>query len=404
MLLAAIPIALAAAADTGAATAERGRYLAVAGNCVSCHTRADGQSFAGGRAFVTPFGTMYSTNITPDTDTGIGRWSEQDFARALREGVRPNGEHLSPAFPYPAYTKLSDEDVAALFAYLQTLAPVGYAAPENDLHFPFSQRWALGLWKAIYFREGRFAPDQAQSAQWNRGAYLVEGLGHCGACHSPRNFLGAQSADMAMTGGEYLEKVPGGAPRTGREWSAPNLTSAPNGLKSWPVEELGAYLKTGRNTFAETFGPMNEVIMNSTRHLSDDDVRAMAAYLKSLPANEDRIGSAANAEVLQTGATLYDIHCGTCHLPTGLGGENEDSGARLAGSPIVQASNPASLINVILHGPQLPDPALPKRWKPMDGFGDELTDEEVAALASYLRSAWGNVGGAVTANQVARQR
>ena len=398
--LATTNIAVAAGPETSAV--KRGRYLVTAGNCISCHTTEGGQPFAGGLAFETPFGKMYSTNITPDAKTGIGKWSQQDFNRALREGVRPNGEHLYPAFPYTTYTKTSDEDAAAIFAYLKTLPPVNSAAKPNELSFPFNQRWALGIWKAIYFTEGRFTPDKAQSAEWNRGAYLVEGLGHCSACHSPRNFLGAESTSMAMTGGEYTNKVHGGEVRP---WSAPNLTSASTGLGSWPVNEVAAYLKTGRNSFLETFGPMNEVIMNSTQHLSDADVRAMATYLKSLPANEGKLAASANTDVLRDGETLYNVHCGTCHQPTGLGGPEEDSGARLAGgSLVVQASNPASLINVILYGPQGPNPPLPKRWKHMEPLGDKLDDEEVAALASYLRSAWDNKGGEVTAEQVAKQR
>ena len=380
---------------------ERGRYLATAGNCISCHTREGGQPFSGGLAFNTPFGTIYSTNITPNPETGIGSWSEQDFQHAVRDGVGPGGQHLYPAFPYTAFTKLSDADVAALFAYLKTLQPVSYEAPANGLGFPYNQRWTLGIWKMLFFDDGRFVADKSRSAQWNRGAYLVESLGHCSSCHSPRNFLGAERSDLAMTGGEYSDKVPGGDIRT---WSAPNLTSAKNGLASWPVAELAAYLKTGRNAFVDTFGPMNEVIMNSTRHLGDDDVLAMATYLKSLPAKQGATGSAPSAEVMQTGSSLYDVNCGTCHLPTGLGGDAENAGARLAGSPVVQASNPASLINIILHGPTLADPPLPKRWKAMEGFGDKLSDEEVAALASFVRNSWGNTGGAVSTDQVAKQR
>ena len=383
------------------ALVERGHYIATAGNCVSCHTREGGEPFSGGLAFNTPFGTIYSTNITPSPQTGIGSWSEQDFRYAVRKGVRPGGQHLYPAFPYTAFTKLSDADISALYAYLKTLEPVNYAAPANELDFPYNQRWALGIWKILYFQEGAFVADKSRSAQWNRGAYLVESLGHCSSCHSPRNFLGAERADLAMTGGEYSDKVADG---TVRSWSAPNLTSAPTGLAAWPVAELAAYLKTGRNAFAETYGPMNEVIMNSTRHLGDDDVLAMATYLKSLPAKQAAAGSGASAEVMQTGSSLYDVNCGTCHLPTGLGGDAENSGARLAGNPVVQASNPASLINIILHGPRLPDPPLPKRWKPMEGFGDKLSDEEVAALASFVRGSWGNKAGAVSADQVAKQR
>jgi mono/diheme cytochrome c family protein len=393
---------LATSGDQGNSLIERGRYLARAGNCVSCHTAAGGQAFAGGLAFETPFGKIYSTNITPDPQTGIGQWTEQQFARALREGVRPDGAHLYPAFPYTAYTKLSDEDVSALYAYLKIVKPANKQAPENDMSFPFNQRWALGIWKAMFFDEGRFQANDAQSPEWNRGAYLVEGLGHCSACHSPRNFMGAEKTSMAYTGGEYNDKVPTGEVR---QWSAPNLTNAPNGVGPWPAEEIAAYLKTGRNSFSETHGPMNEVIMNSTRHLSDADTTAIATYLKSLPANEGELGKAASAEVMKSGQSLYNLHCGTCHQPTGLGAISGDAGARLVSNPMVQASNPASLINVILYGPHLAKLPGPKRWKDMPtNFGDKLADEEIAAIASYLRNSWGNVGGAVTEEQVARQR
>jgi mono/diheme cytochrome c family protein len=253
----------------------------------------------------------------------------------------------------------------------------------------------------LFFDEGAYQPDAAQSEEWNRGAYLVESLAHCSACHSPRNFMGAESSSMAMTGGVYQDKVPGGEIRA---WSAPNLTSASNGLGAWPAEDLAAYLKTGTNSFVSTFGPMNEVIMESTRHLTDQDIGAMTTYLKSLPANEGKLGSPASAAVLQEGSTVYNVHCGTCHLPTGLGGA--DSGPTLAGgSLVVQASDPASLINVILYGPEMPHPPIhDKDWKQMEAMGDKLTDEEIAAVASFLRSEWGNKGGEVTVNQVAKQR
>ena len=314
--------------------------------------------------------------------------------------MRPNGDHLYPAFPYTAYTKLSDADVAALFAYFKQLKPVEAAALENEMSFPANQRWALGLWKAMFFDAGRFVADTAKPADWNRGAYLVEGLGHCSACHSPRNFMGAERASMAMTGGEYHDKV--GSDEI-RVWSTPNLTNVANGLESWPQQDLVDYLKTGRNSFAEVFGPMNEVILNSTRHLSEADVSAMATYLKSMPANKGDVGKPAPAELLHEGEVLYNLHCGTCHQPTGLGSESQDAGARLVHSPVVQASNPASLINVILYGPPLAK--LPtKRWKEMPDFQEKLADDEIAAIASYLRSAWGNVGGAVTEEQVHEQR
>lgn len=380
---------------------ERGQYLARAGNCAACHTAGNGESYAGGVAFETPFGTIYSTNITPDPETGIGNWTGEEFRQALREGVRPDGENLYPVFPYTAFTKITDEDIAALFVYLKSVPSVRSQAPENDLSFPYNQRWLMSVWNALYFDEGAYEPDDTKSAEWNRGAYLVEALAHCSACHSPRNFLGAVDADMAMTGGTYLDEVPGGVVRP---WSAPNLTSAPNGLAIWSKKDVVAYLKTGRNSFLVAFGPMNKVIMEGTRHLSDTDVRAMAIYLKSLPSNAADFESPADDEVLRAGQTLYNVHCGLCHLPTGLGGNELDLGPRLAdGSLVVQANDPASLINVILYGLERP-PMPTKRWNHMEAYGDELSDEDVAALASYLRSAWDNVGGEVTADQVATQR
>jgi len=380
---------------------ERGKYLALAGNCASCHTASGDGFMAGGLAFETPFGRIYSTNITPDADTGIGNWTGGQFLDSMRRGVRPDGEHLYPVFPYTAFTKVTDADIAALFAYLKSIPAIHQEAPENEISFPFNQRSLMFIWKAMFFDEGVYEEDNTESAAWNRGAYIVEALAHCGACHSPRNILGAEHADMAMTGGVYTDRVPNG---TLRPWSAPNLTSAPSGLALWPHEEVAAYLKTGINSYVETFGPMNEVILNSTRHLRDDDVNAMAVYLKALPPKEADTKAAAKDEVLGMGRTLYNLHCGTCHLPTGLG--DEESAPRLGGgSLVVQASNPASLINVILDGPELPDPPLPtRRRKPMEDFRYQLADWEIAALASYLRSAWGNTGGEVTAEQVGEQR
>lgn len=380
---------------------ERGKYLARAGNCGACHTTGKGALLAGGVAFDTPFGRMYSANITPDSDTGIGNWTGEQFQQSLRKGVRPNGEHLYPVFPYTAFSRVSDEDAAALFAYLRSIPAVRYKVPKTEMSFPFNQRWLMVIWNALFFDKGPYKPDAVKSAQWNRGAYIVTGLAHCSVCHSPRNFLGAERSSMAMAGGVYTGRVLGGALRP---WSTPNLTSVSNGLGAWSVDELTAYLKTGTNSYVATFGPMNEVIMNGTRYLSDADLHAIATYLKSLPPNGGELGSSANKEVLQAGETVYNVNCGTCHQPDGLGAE--DSGPRLAGSLVVQASDPASLINSIVYGPDLPNPAPPPthRWRQMDPYGDKLSDDEVAALASYLRSAWNNKGGEVTAKQVAKQR
>ncbi|MGI9205151.1 MAG: cytochrome c [Woeseiaceae bacterium] len=380
---------------------EKGKYLALAGNCASCHTTEGGSYMAGGLAFETPFGTIYSTNITPDTETGIGNWTGPQFLDSMRRGVRPNGDHLYPVFPYTAFTKVTDTDIAALYAYFKSIPAARMTVPDNDIAFPFSQRGLMSVWKAMFFDAGVYQSDDLQSDEWNRGAYLVEALAHCSACHSPRNLLGAEDNNRAMAGGVYADRV-----RTGaiRPWFAPNLTSTSTGLDLWSQEDLSAYLKTGQNDFIETFGPMNEVILNSTRHLRNADVHAMTDYLKSLPAHEDPPGSQADSSVLGMGRTVYNLHCGTCHLPTGLG--DVESAPRLAGaSLVVQASNPASMINVILYGPQHPDPPFPgRRRNPMDEFQYLLTDAEVAAVATYIRSNWGNTGGLVTEQQVAEQR
>jgi len=386
---------------TQPAALSRGQWLAIAGNCETCHTSQGGKPFAGGLAFDTPFGKIYSTNITPDQQTGIGSWSREDFLKSLRHGERPNGEHLYPVFPYTAFTKITDADAGALYDYLRGVKAVSYSPPANEMSFPFNQRWLLSAWKLMFFEPGAYEPDAKQSKEWNEGAYLVEGLAHCSACHSPRNFMGAEKKAHAMTGGVYTDKVPGGELK---KWSTPNLTSASSGLGPWSTEEVVSYLKTGQNSFLTTYGPMNEVILNSTRHLPADDVQAMAVYLKSLPANEADLEGPPDADEMKTARILYNVHCGTCHLPTGLGGE--DIGARLAqGSPVVQAADPAALINVILYGPELPTPRLPsKRSKTMEAFGDQLSDEDVALIASFVRSSWKNKGGRVTEEQVAAQR
>jgi mono/diheme cytochrome c family protein len=393
----AAPFAESPSADP--ALANRGKYLATAGNCISCHSKPGGMPFAGGLPFKTPFGTVYSTNITPDARAGIGHWTEDQFRRALREGIRPNGEHLYPVFPYTAFTKIPDGDVSAIFAYLKTVPPARYRPPGNELSFPYSQRGLMTIWNKLYFDATRFAPDATKSPDWNRGAYLIEALGHCGACHSPRNFLGAERTGLAFTGGRYFDKVPSGGIRP---WSAVNLSQTKSGLASWSRDDIVAYLKTGVNLYATSFGPMNEVIMNSTRHLSDADLRAMAVYIKSLPAPVEGIAPKPAAAVSSEGAGLYEIHCATCHLPSGKGAP--ETGPALAGNPVVQTADPASLINVILFGPQLPNPPPPVQRQHMEGYEGKLGDGEIAALAGFIRTAWGNRGGSVSPDQVAAQR
>ena len=380
---------------------QRGEYLALAGNCESCHTSPNGVFMAGGLPFETPFGRIYSTNITPDVATGIGTWTFEDFSNSMRHGIRPDGTHLYPVFPYTSFTKLIDNDLLAIFTYLNSIPAVNQSTPANDLPFPLNMRQLLAIWKTLFLKEGVFQLDRTRSDSWNRGAYLVEALTHCGACHTPRNFLGAEKRHSEMAGGLYKDKIPGG---TYRSWFAPNLTPATTGLSLWSHEDTFLYLRTGRNSLVDSFGPMNKVIFNSTQHLGEGDLNAIVLYLKTLPPISIAESQSADRRTMGMGRTIYNLHCGTCHLPTGLG--DPEMAPRLnLGSLVVQAENPASLINVILYGPEEPDPPLPPKWlNPMEEFQYLLDDEEVAALATYIRNSWNNNAGLVTASQVAEQR
>ncbi len=412
--------AYAVASD--AAAVERGRYLAVAADCVSCHTRPEGAPFSGGRAFDTPFGRLVSPNVTPDDDTGIGRWSAAQFARAVREGIAANGEHLYPVLPYTAYTRLSDADVAALYAYMRSLPAVRYTPPANDMAAPFGNRRLLAVWKALFFRNAEFQPNTAKSPEWNRGAYLVEALAHCSACHSPRNLLGAERPSRHLAGGIYSDdvidevvddKVVPLEDRPVRLWSAANLTPAANGLGAWSVDDIENYLKSGHNPRAGAFGPMTVVIANSTSRLTAADQRAIAVYLKDLaPDTHDARDPPAPARVA-AGAAVYTARCGDCHQSTGLGMPNTGGPGKFApplkGNAALQAPHAATLINVVLygaHGGTLAAQAGESwPWPKMSGFelSVGLDDEQIAALCTYVRSSWGNRAGSVSAADVARQ-
>jgi mono/diheme cytochrome c family protein len=390
-----VAIALTSEPQPGSAV-ERGKYLADAGNCISCHTQTGAVPFSGGVPFETPFGTIFSSNITPDPATGIGTWTANDLRKAMHEGIAPGGYRLFPAFPYTSFTKVTDADVDAIYHYLRTVKAARYTPPSNN--FAFTQRWAMMFWNSMFFSAGRFFPDAARSAEWNRGAYLVEGLGHCSACHTPRNLLMAETAGKAYAGGAIRDKVAQGKIR---RWSAVNLTPGKNGLAAWSVNDLVKYLQTGFSPRAGTFGPMNDVIVNSLRKLTSDDVRAMAVYLKSQPVDEYR-GEGIPPEQTSAGAAIYKARCEKCHSASGRGGMF--SGPPLAGSAVVQAEDPASLINIILYGPETPTGVSFGSWETMQPYNEVLNDSEVASVSNYIRGSWGNRTSAVKAAAVAEQR
>ncbi len=378
---------------------ERGEYLATLGNCASCHTVENQDPYSGGVPFNTPFGLLYATNITSHPEAGIGSWTAEQFERAMRAGIRADGSHLYPAFPYPSFTLMGDDDIDSLWAYVRTIPASARETPENDLGFPFSQRWLMGAWKSMYFDEQRSETDTAKSDEWNRGAYIVQGPAHCGACHTPRNFMGAEKSKEFLTGGSYIDSV---APGKLRSWSAANLTPSAAGLAAWTAEDIVDYLKTGHSARAGTFGPMNEVIVNSTSHYSDSDLRSVAIYLTQLESGgEDE--DAPSATEIAAGEFTYDVHCGTCHLPTGLG--DPIVGPAVVGSAIVLASDPASLINVILYGAKVPVSLVTEEgWDSMEGFEEKMTDKEIADVANFMRGTWGNKAPTVTIKQVTAQR
>ena len=387
---------------------ERGRYLATIGNCVSCHTYKDGPKFGGGvpfhvavKLFQEPIGTIYSTNISPDLEAGIGGWTEEEFARAMRTGVSANGSHLYPAFPYTAFSKVTDEDMKAIYAYIMSLEPVKHAPPENDIPFPLNVRPGLFFWNLLFVDDEVYQPDPEQSEEWNRGAYLTNGLGHCGACHTPRNLFLAEDKGAALSGGTYFDVVDEGKVR---KWSAVNLTSSSTGLGPWSDADVANYLRTGHNSKAGTFGPMNEVIINSTQHLTEEDAKAMAVYIKSLAPIESNTEQAISEEEQAFGLAVYEEHCEECHSQSGRGGFMK--APPVSRSAIVQAPDAASLINLILYGADVPaeGPAPFGAWEDMGSFRDKLNDGEIAALSNYLRTAWDNKGGRVTAEEVAKQR
>lgn len=376
---------------------ERGAYLARAGNCVTCHTARGGLPYAGGRAVPTPFGTIYGTNITPDTETGIGSWSADDFWRALHNGKSKDGRMLYPAFPYTEFTQVTRADADAIYAYLRSVPAVQQANTPTSLRFPYNQQFALALWRALYFRPQTYVADDDQDTIWNRGAYLTQGLGHCAACHTPRNRLGAGMTKADLAGG----MIPMLA------WYAPPLTgNAPNGLGDWTEHHVAELLKTGINPSTTASGPMADVIFQSLQYLTDDDAQAMARYLKSLPASKfaPQPGGtgATNGASMTHGARLYETHCLDCHGAQGEG--RQPAYPPLANNISVIAPTAVNAIRSVLNGGYAPGTATHPQPHGMPPFRQTLSDVDVAAVVTYIRGSWGNQAGAVTSAEVRRNR
>ncbi|MDY7579578.1 cytochrome c [Herbaspirillum sp. RTI4] len=394
-----VPAATSSPADA-ARLLETGRYLARAGDCMACHTARSGKEYAGGRAVPTPFGTIYTPNITSDEQTGIGKWNAGDFWRALHHGKSKDGSFLYPAFPFTEYTKISRGDSDALFAYMKTVAPVAQANRENALRFPYNQRILLAFWRALYFRPGVFQPDTKQSMDWNRGAYLVQGLGHCAACHTTRNALGATSSYAPLAGG--LIPV--------LNWYAPSLTSdAEAGLGNWELQSIHDLLRTGVSTRSTVFGPMAEVVGASLQYLSDSDIKAMALYLKSLPQNERAPvietpqPSEREAErIMASGAILYKNNCAECHKASGAG--IPLAYPPLSGNRAITMGSAINPIRIVLNGGFPPTTTGNPRPYGMPPFSQLLSDQEIADVVSYIRNSWENKAGYVSPAEVNRSR
>ncbi|MFY7865477.1 c-type cytochrome [Roseateles sp.] len=360
---------------------ERGAYLARAGNCQACHTQRGGLPYAGGRAIDTPFGTVFASNLTPDEATGLGAWTSADFWGALHHGRSRDGRLLTPAFPYPNYSRVTREDADVLFAYLRSLPAVRQENRPHELRFPYNTQAALAIWRGLYFRPAVYQADPQQSAEWNRGAYLSQGLGHCSACHSTRNSLGASKGVDDFSGGMLA----------GQGWYAPSLhATGEASVAAWDTKALIQWLQTGVNAQASALGPMAEVIQRSTQHLSQDDLAAMALYLQSLPQHSAKPSPRHSAELKlrDAGESLYAEHCASCHGTTGTG----VAGAYppLVGSRTVLMAEPANLLRIIQRGGFAPETRGNPRPFGMPPFSGLLNDEEQAAIASFVRNAWGN--------------
>jgi mono/diheme cytochrome c family protein len=359
------------------AAVERGRYLATAADCGSCHTLpGSDHPFGGGRPIETPFGVLAAPNITPDRETGIGAWTDDEFDAAVRYGRSRNGARLYPAMPFPYYSRMSREDVKDIRAYLSTVEPVHNAVSVNRLPFPLNLRDSMIIWDELYFTPGEFQPDASKSKEWNRGAYLVLGPEHCGACHTPKTFLGGDKSSEALQGYAL------------QGWTAPDITSGEGPLRAWSVEDIATYLKTGHNKHAAATGLMGEVIDLSTSKLTYDDVNAMATYLKEVlgPAQEN--STSPDKGVLTAGSAIYQDLCAACHRQDGKGVPNMFP--NLAEAATVKAKDPTTVLRVILQGAQTVSTEREPTGPAMPAFGWQLDDDQIAAVATYVRDHFAN--------------
>ncbi len=380
-----------------AARIARGAYLARAGNCAGCHTERGGVPYAGGRGITTPFGTVYASNLTPDDETGIGRWSADDFRRALRDGRSKDGRALYPAFPYPQFTRVTRADADAIFAYLGSLPPVRRPNRAHALRFPFDRQIVLEAWRRLFFRPGDFVADPERPQAWNRGAYLVTGLAHCAACHARRNVFGAARDAGRFDGG----LMPGG------DWYAPSLHDPHQaGLADWPLAEIERLLGTGVAAGASVAGPMAEAVRHGTQHLEPADLRAIAVFLKDLPADAPAgaraRGPAQASGVPARGERGYGTHCAQCHGERGEGVPG--AYPALAGNRAVTMDPPVNLVRIVAHGAFTPQTTGNPRPFGMPPFAQTLDDAELAAILSYVRNAWGNRASMLSAPEVSRYR
>ncbi|MFJ5162379.1 c-type cytochrome [Pantoea sp. NPDC088449] len=370
---------------------KRGEYVARLSDCTACHTKEGGQPFAGGYKLDTPFGAILSSNITSDKDTGIGGWTQEQFDRAVRHGIGSHG-NLYAAMPYNAYAKLTDQDLTDLWAYIRTIPAVNNKVVENQLPFPFNQRWTLAGWNLLFFKDQVFQPNAQVSPEINRGAYLVEGPGHCASCHTAKNLLGGDSS-------AYLQ---GGSLQG---WYAPDLTPNPHtGLGHWSNEDIVSYLRSGANSKTASSGPMTEAVENSTQYMSDSDLHAIAQYLHSLPASQTTVPAAIDSQqnAMLVGKKVYESQCSACHVSNGSGIRNMIP--TLAGNAQVNSADPSSLINVVLNGSQGPFTHANPTAAGMPAFAWKLSDSNIADAMTYIRNSWGNAATPVTEAQVKSAR